>query len=92
MSVWFTSNIKMPLRNIRIKGTTNTIHILVLDLRLPYDCEMCVILKWKWTYFCLYEAMKAIILTDNRGLDDVTRPGYELFYLINFFIFLFSLM
>lgn len=39
MSVWFTSSIKMPLRNNRIKETTNTIHILVLDLHLPHDCD-----------------------------------------------------
>lgn len=39
MSVWFTFNIKMPRRNLRIKRTTHSIHILVLDLCLPNDCN-----------------------------------------------------
>ncbi len=43
MSVWFTSSIKMPLRNVRIKETTNTIHVLVLDLHLP----LTVMLFWQ---------------------------------------------
>jgi len=69
---------KIPLRKIRIKRTTHTIHILVSDERLPNNCDdvlagSCLVHHVRVETdrcFCLYEAITVVLLTNNRGLED----------------------